>query len=336
MIPLRFLSAALFAALVLRVLPCAQHVAESPKPIGEMVELGGHRIHIHCTGNGAPTVVIENGFEEYSFDWLLVQSEVEKFTRVCTYDRAGYAWSEAGPKPRTFAQINLELHEVLAKRGERGPFVLVGHSFGGPVIRNYFSRYPTEVAGMVLAESVSEEQRVIISKQTVRLRDSAKGKPIPEPHEMMLPDDKLTVSKPTEASLVNSVDPPFDRLPSKIQKLHLWADAQPALSDAENSEREWSPEYFAQWHAKSQAGILGAIPLIVLTRAKGGYGEGLDIPPLQLEAERRKTQAGLTLLSTNGIQRIVQGGHNLQVEAPGEVVQAIRDVVEAARRKASH
>jgi len=333
---LRPTSATLLAALLFPGFSTGQHAVEAPKPIGKMVELGGHAIHVHCSGKGAPTVVIENGFEEYSFDWVLVQSEVEKFTRVCTYDRAGYAWSEQGPKPRTFAQINLELHEALTKLGERGPFVLVGHSFGGPVIRNYFLLYPKEVSGMVLAESVSEEQRVTIGKKAVRLRDDAKGKRIPEPHEMMLAADKPATSMGTEVSASSAVDPPFDRLPTEIQRFHLWADSQPALNDAENSEREWSPEYFAQWHAKSQAGTLGSIPLIVLTRAKGGYGNDLDIPAEQLEAERLKTQAGLATLSTNGTQRIVQGGHNLQVEAPAEVVRAIRDVVDAARRQAAY
>lgn len=333
---LRISSLAVLGAFLLAGSFAGQRPEKAPEPIGEMVELGGHHIHVHCSGKGAPTVVIENGFEEYSFDWVLVQNEVEKLTRVCTYDRAGYAWSEPGPKPRTFAQINLELHEALTKLGERGPFVLVGHSFGGPVIRNYFLLYPKEVSGMVLAESVSEEQRVTISKKAVRLRDGAKGKQIPKPHEEMLPSDRSAVSIEPAASTMSTVDPPFDRLPLEIQKLHLWADSQPALNDAENSEREWSPEYFAQWHAKSQAGTLGSIPLIVLTRAKGGYGNDLDIPAEQLEAERLKTQAALALLSTKGIQRIVQGGHNLQVEAPADVVRAIRDVVDVARRHAAY
>jgi pimeloyl-ACP methyl ester carboxylesterase len=333
---LRLSCVVVFAFLLLLDSVSAQSPKEPPKPIGEMVELGGHRIHIRCTGKGTPTVVIENGFEEYSFDWILVQSEVEKFTRVCTYDRAGYAWSEPGPKPRTFAQINLELHEVLAQLGERAPYVLVGHSFGGPVIRNYALLYPKEISGMVLAESVAEDQRVTIGKKAVRLRDSAEGKRIPAPHEQMLPSDKPTYSPEAEAAAPASIEPPFDRLPPVIQKLHLWADSQPALEDTENSERAWSPEYFGLWHAKPQAGALGSIPLIVLTRAEGGYSNDLDIPAAKLEAEREYVQAGLAVLSTNGSQRVVQGGHNLQVEVPAVVVRAIQDVVDAARRRAVH
>ena len=107
----------------------------APAPPGKLVDLGGHKLHVYCTGRGEPTVVVENGLGDFSFDWTLVQSRVSRFTRICTYDRGGYAWSDPGPKPRTFAQLNLELHDALAKLGEHGPFVLVGHSFGGPVVQ---------------------------------------------------------------------------------------------------------------------------------------------------------------------------------------------------------
>src|SRR5262249_27004295 len=124
--------------------------AEPPKPPGKLVDLGGHKLHLSFMGEGSPTVVVENGLGDFSFDWVLVQSRVARFTRIGTYDRGGYAWSDPGPKPRTFAQLNLELREALNKLGERGPFVLVGHSFGGPVARNFATLYPKDVAGLVL------------------------------------------------------------------------------------------------------------------------------------------------------------------------------------------
>jgi pimeloyl-ACP methyl ester carboxylesterase len=79
-----------------------------PKPVGKLVDLGGHRLHVRCTGRGNPTVVVENGLEDFSFDWVLAQARVSRVSRICTYDRAGYAWSDPGPKPRTFGQLNLE------------------------------------------------------------------------------------------------------------------------------------------------------------------------------------------------------------------------------------
>src|SRR2546423_12659535 len=131
-----------------------------PGPVGRLIDLGGHRLHLNCTGHGRPTVVIETGLGDFSFDWILVQRRVEREMRVCTYDRAGYAWSDPGPQPRTFDQLNLELRDALAKLGEKGQFVLVGHSYGGPVIRNFTMTYPEDVAAMVLVDSAQEGLRV--------------------------------------------------------------------------------------------------------------------------------------------------------------------------------
>jgi pimeloyl-ACP methyl ester carboxylesterase len=308
------------------------HQDSVPKPLGQMVDLDGHRVHVNCSGHGSPTVVIENGFDEYSFDWIFVQSQVAQFTRVCTYDRAGYAWSEPGPKPRTFAQINLELRDAMVKLGENRPFVLVGHSFGGPVVRNFALMYPNLVAGIVFVDAASEEQRYTMQNKAIRLRDGATGKAIPEPREKMLACDqpKLLASLPPAAS---TVDAPFDRLPVEIQKLHMWADSQPAMYDAEENERTWSPEYFGHWYKTAQAGSLGSIPLIALMRAEGGYGNDLDVSAAQLETERTQAHAHLAALSTRGKLQVVHSGHNMQVEAPATVSQAIQDVIAVIRKR---
>jgi pimeloyl-ACP methyl ester carboxylesterase len=300
-----------------------------------MVDLGGHRLHIDCIGKGKPTVILENGFEEFSFDWILVQTKVAKFTMVCAYDRAGYAWSDPGPKPRTFVQMNLELRDALAKLGEHGPFVLVGHLFGGPVVRNFATTYPSDVAGMVFVDAVSEDQRFEMWHKAVLMRDGAKGKTVPPPHEDFLPSDKPDTPTYYKAPQVGTVEPPFDRLPPGIQKLHLWAQSQRALASAEENERAWSPEYFARWHANPESSTLGPIPLVVLTRAQGGFRDDLDIPAAQQEAERKQNQARLAALSKNCDQRIVASGEDMQVEAPDAVVQAIQDVMEAARKSSS-
>jgi pimeloyl-ACP methyl ester carboxylesterase len=304
-----------------------------PKPLGKLVELGGHRLHVNCTGKGSPTVVVENGLGDFSFDWILVQSRVSRSTRICTYDRAGYAWSGPGPKPRTFAQLNLELRDALSKLHERGPFVLVGHSYGGPVVRHFATTYPHEVAGMVLVDASFEGQRVGIGgKAMMRLGDGAKGRSIPPPHEDMKESDKPVVPANTTPQAQQPLDRMYSVLPPDEQKLQLWAQSLPEIDDAENSQREWSGEYFAKWLATPQAGTLGAIPLMVLTRAEGGYSDGdYDIPAAQLEKERKEGQAKLALLSTNSRQVIVHSGHNMDLEAPDDVTAAIREVVEAVR-----
>jgi pimeloyl-ACP methyl ester carboxylesterase len=179
--------------------------------------------------------------------------------------------------------LNLELRDALSKLGKQGPFVLVGHSYGGPAVRNFATTYPHEVAGMVLVDAAFEGQRVGIGgKAMMRLGDGAKGKSIPPPHEDMKESEK-PVKVNTTPQAQQPLDPMYNVLPPVEKKLQLWAQSLPEIEDAENSQREWSGEYFANWLAMPQAGKLGTIPLVVLTRAEGGYR---DIPAAQLEKER--------------------------------------------------
>ena len=307
--------------------------ATAPAPPGRLVDLGGHRLHINCMGKGSPAVVVENGLGDFSFDWTLLQDRVSRFTRICTYDRAGYAWSDPGPKPRTFAQINLELRDGLAKLGEKGPYVLVGHSYGGPVIRNFALTYPRDVAGMVQVDAAFEGMRVGIGGgKTLRLGEDAKGRTIPAPREQMEASDKPSMPEHAVPQDPQPLDAMYKVLPEADQKLQIWAESQLEIQDAETSQMEWSGEYFANWMKTSQAGTLGAIPLVVLTRAEGGYGNDQDVPAAQLEKERKDGQAMLVKLSSNSKQVIVKSGHNMDLEAPDDVSGAIRMVVDSVRK----
>lgn len=118
-------------------------------PPGKLVDAGGYRVHLYCVGKGSPTVVIVG--TEFSFDWALVQPEAAKFTRVCTYDASGTAWSDPGPKLTCIARI-AELHTVLKNAAVEGPYVLVGLSMGAVVARLYASQYPAETAAMVIVD----------------------------------------------------------------------------------------------------------------------------------------------------------------------------------------
>jgi pimeloyl-ACP methyl ester carboxylesterase len=120
-----------------------------------MVSVSGHNMHLYCTGKagGGPTVVMDSGLGGGVLDWQTVQQKVAKFARVCSYDRSGIGWSESGPSPRTSPQIVKELHALLENAGVGGPYVLVGHSFGGANMQLYASEYSDEVAGMVLVDS---------------------------------------------------------------------------------------------------------------------------------------------------------------------------------------
>lgn len=131
----------------------------APPVTGKFVDVNGYRLFINCTGEGSPTVILDAGLGGSSgMDWNLVQPEASKITRVCSYDRAGRGYSEKGPEPRTSELIVTELHTLLNNAGIQGPYVLAGYSFGGMNMRLYASRYPNDVVGMVLVDSILEDQ----------------------------------------------------------------------------------------------------------------------------------------------------------------------------------
>lgn len=125
-------------------------------PPGLLIDVGGHRLHAVCRGQGSPIVLLESGIAASSLSWTLVQPEIATFTRVCAYDRAGLAWSDPPSSPRTFDRIVDELGTVLAHVGREERSVLVGHSFGSFVVRAYAARHPERVAGLVLVDPPTE------------------------------------------------------------------------------------------------------------------------------------------------------------------------------------
>ncbi len=123
-----------------------------PTPPGRLVSVGSHRLHLHCAGEGGPVVVFDAALGASSLSWSLVHPRVARATRACVYDRAGFGWSEAGPLPRTAGRLADELFALLREAGVPPPYVLVGHSFGGLVMRLFAARHRHDVAGLVLIE----------------------------------------------------------------------------------------------------------------------------------------------------------------------------------------
>lgn len=122
-------------------------------PPGLLVNVDGYRMHIHCTGEGSPTILLDHVAGGSSVDWALIQPKLAEHTRVCAYDRSGFGWSDYNPAPRTLEQQVYELHSLLQGANEQGPYILVGHSYGARVSRVYAANYPEEVAGMVLMDA---------------------------------------------------------------------------------------------------------------------------------------------------------------------------------------
>ena len=326
--PVRLASGAL--AFALSAAPTTR--ARAPPPIGTLVDIGGQRIHLHCMGLGSPTVVLESGTGDISVIWALVEPLVVRVTRVCDYDRGGYAWSDRGTIPRTFAQLALELHTALTRSGEHAPLVLVGQSYGGLVVRGYAARYPRNVAGMVLVDAVHEDQHIVYGGQPHVIRAAARGRVAPPPH--ISRDTSTLQPVSNQAADQEPLPAPLDLLPDSLQRIWRWAAAQPTLRAAQSAEVDWSPEELARMHAAraTNRATLADLPLIVLARNSSDYPTGMSITPDSLERERRTLERDLAHLSHRGSIRFVDSGHNIHLEHPEIVAQAIRDVVTQARR----
>lgn len=311
---------------------------EPPAP-GRLVDLGGWRMHLHCSGEvraGRPTVILEAGSSDFSIDWAFVQPEVAKFARVCSYDRAGSGWSDLGPYPHTLKQTVFELHLLLQKAGELAPLVYVGHSYGGRLARVYASTYPGDVRGVVFVDAGHEDSLLFINGKMVREWELATGQPVPAPHASdPLRIEQLPASLRQQfetAAAQNAggpIGPPHNKLPPDLQRARVWAMAQPKWF-ASNNSPFIGDEILALKNARTATRYpLGDMPLIVLTR-------GIPIDPssergLEREQDRQRLKADLAALSRNGKQVAASAttGHHIHIDEPQLVIQAIREVVSA-------
>jgi pimeloyl-ACP methyl ester carboxylesterase len=283
-------------------------------PPGKLVDVGGYRLHIHCLGMGTPTVVTENGLGGSSPDWSLVQSAVSQFTRICTYDRAGAGWSEAGPSPRTSREISAELHTLLTKAALPGPYVLVGHSAGGMHVQVYADQYPADVAGLVLVDPTPAQAINRFSPEQWRavLPDSAQIRLL----QMMQFFGLLRFLSLSDDPVLTSL-PPATR--GQIWAHRLQSGAMAAmLAEADSLE--------TNIRQTAEATPLPADrPLFIVWH---------DIPaePVELESPARASMEELVQQSGNSKFIVAEhSGHTITFERPDVVIDAIGQVIEAVQ-----
>lgn len=333
-------------ALVLLLLSCwlvalANQRQQSFPPPGKLIDIGGYRLHLNCTGNQGPTVVLIAGAGDFSFDWSLVQPNVAKFARVCSYDRAGFAWSDPGPTPRTMKQEAFELHTMLKAAQVNGPYVLVGHSIGGLTARVYASEYPREVAGIVLIDSLHEDTTVGYQGKLVHLRELAKDAVPP------VQTIKSSALKPIAQADLDQFDAnlklrppkisaPYDKLPPAVQQTRLWALSQPPRAAPVVGLNFLPEEMRDLYEARAKTPYqLGSLPLVIILQKE--YLQppsGVDAEEWRRLAEPKQQQKiGLTSLSHNSKLILAEkSGHHIHLDAPEVVVDAVRLVVESLRR----
>src|SRR6266702_7435459 len=319
-IPPQRVQLAVIIGLVIAAPLHAQAQSTGYQPPGRLIDIGGRKLHLYCTGTGSPTVILMAGGGAFSIDWALVQPKVAQNTRVCSYDRAGLAWSDPGPADETVEQTIFDLHILLKNGGEKGPLLLVGASVGGIYIQAYQRTFPKEVAGLVFTNSSNRIGRLVNGKPGLIWE---------------LSEEQIRSTFPLAASdkgpAPTSEDDPFDRLPPDVRALRLWLDLKrwqtwEPTKEKPDSTLSWRKEFLKEF-AESDATkdhVLGSLPVVVLSSE----------PPAPESQRHTREEAAprLDFLSSNTLHVTATGsGHEIHLYKPDLVVETLTRAVSAIR-----
>jgi pimeloyl-ACP methyl ester carboxylesterase len=319
--------------------------SKHPFRIGRAVDMGGRSLNIDCAGSGSPAVILESGGGgRGGYGWHAIQSEAAKFTTVCWYDRAGEGWSGPAPTARSSATVVQDLHELLQRAAVPGPYVLVGHSIGGEYVRVYAARFPSEVAGAVLVDSTHPDQRepaimlssinrmpeagrrflcavLPIVERLGIIRTFMRNAPVDVPPE--LGSERSSAISALRSQRVKGFETEADQGCAATMGGAIKPDSGSGDPELDQAARG--------------SGSMGDRPLIVLTA--GQYWKPDDPAMARQIAEFHdawvhKLQPELARLSTEGKQIVVEDSdHDIPGEAPGALVNAMREVVLKVRER---
>jgi pimeloyl-ACP methyl ester carboxylesterase len=278
--------------------------AQRYPPPGRMLNVGGHRLHLLCRGEGKPTVILEAGLGESALGWARVQRSLARTARVCSYDRAGMAWSDEGPAPRTAGNVAKELHALLDASGEPGPYLLVGHSIGGLFALRFGAAYPQSVAGIVLVDPTDPKA----------IRNAGYPWPAITQSRVQGVLAELGVLRVFGRSIVPAAvgtTPP----PEVLQAVPiLYGPRSQATSVAELEASLTSADEVS---ADEATGYLATQRLVVISAADDS-------------ADTRAEHEHLAGLSKHGTYLVARsGGHYVHYEDPDRVVDAVRALIAA-------
>ncbi|HYO87970.1 MAG TPA: alpha/beta hydrolase [Candidatus Limnocylindrales bacterium] len=320
--------------------------AQNYPPPGRLVDVSGYRLHLYCTGEGAPTVVLDSGLGGSWLDWSRVQPALEKTTHVCSYDRAGLGWSDVGPEPRDAQHAVEELHALLQNAGVAGPLIFVGHSNGGLRAQLYAALYPNDVVGMVLVDPTitqsTNEQLAALPAET-RAHINALLHESGQPTEAPTPDQNLGMQ-------VLAALAPFGvmrligggllelsgSLPIEaVEPYRAVAMRTPYVATvlAESRQIHQSIQ-----QVRAQPANLGDMPLVVLLNAVSPPRDDATIGQAEQELQRltaplvQSAGEALAARSSRGQLVMVEGsGHYIQIDQPETVIRSIERVIEETR-----
>lgn len=277
-----------------------------PAP-GRLVDIGGRKLHLECAGQGGPTVILEAGAARSSLTWAKVLPEIARTNRVCAYDRAGTGWSDPAGGDRDGAAVAADLHLLLEKAGEKGPYLMVAHSFGGLYPRLYARQFPGQVAGILFVDAVHED---LLFEHGDEFNQSL---PLLKAVSTLAPFGVVRLIGALGA--VPWMEE-FDRIPADHQAAFRATSLRTRLIATAYSENLVAEETA---RLNREAGDLGDLPIAVISAGRRKPGDWPD------DAVWASVQAKLAALSTRSSQVIAaQSDHFVQLDEPGLVVEAVR------------
>ena len=289
-------------------------------PPGKIYQVNGYDMHLYCTGEGSPTLVLEAGGGNSSLTWTKVQPELSKITRVCSYDRAGFGWSTPQPPPRDANTIARDLHALLQEAGVQGPIVLMAHSRGGLYVRAYQHFYPEQVRGLILLDVATPLDDDQLSPQ-LRAAHSY-SKPF---RELLLAIVTLGLHRVTGSC---SPDPRFDQATgTRYAQLECGKLPTPIFQEYLTTELSGQETV--------HTGPYGDMPILVFSRDPELQKQQSGLPPpLALEDTTvwNRLQEELKQLSTRSRRIIAKGsGHPIQMERPELVNREVATFIQQLR-----
>ena len=279
------------------------------RPLGQMVNIGGYRLHLNCSGRGAPGVILEAGLGDSSLIWHDVQRSISQFTRVCSYDRAGLGWSDSSPLARDPLNETTELHLLLENAGITDRVVLVGHSMGGDLVRLYAYRFPKQVAGIVLVEPSNEDRWSLITG----LRTQWEG----------FRRDCRYDSWKARFGWMRLKPQPLEEYPHSVRTL---AEALSSVPTAEAANCGEIHSIIGDGPQQvGQANTLWNIPLIVVTAGQNIFADDTPLPDRGKAGNLwKEMQANTAHVSSRGEQVFaMKSSHFVQYDEPDVVVTQV-------------
>jgi pimeloyl-ACP methyl ester carboxylesterase len=303
-----FIAVALLTGLVYQILSASRE-RRLYHPPGRLINLGGYRLHLYCLGEGSPTVVLDFGLDGSYLDWSSVQPKAASSTRVCSYDRGGYGWSDPSPKPRVPSAMVEELQALLTAAGEKPPYILVGHSFGAFNALMFAHKYRAEVAGLVLVDGSHP--------------DSGSRFPRSKRLWLRMMQFSMVVGLPRWRKWCG-IGPP------EIAGVKTALECRPQVYRSNYSQFA----ALAQSHTEiRQLPPLGDLPLVVVSRDPHRSPAPADPVIPSIEQSWQRLQSQLLEFSTNSVQLVAEGsGHNIPRARPDVVIEGIRRILHAGQR----